>query len=134
MSHASELTSLAIRYSTELDECTATGGANIDRVMDMFAPDAVRLLDGKAPGQVGAAAIREGYLRRASAIVQEVDLHGIDVWGDLVVCRLARRDSGMARSGVEHHLRVLLVKDGKIRRVLVVTDPAEDAWLREKQV
>lgn len=130
MTHASELASIALRYSRELDECTQTGGANIDRVMELIAPDAVHLVDGRAPACVGAAAIRDSYLHRASMITQEVELHSVDVWGDLVVCRAARRDSGMARVGVEHHLRVLLVKGDKVQRVLVVTDPEEDALLR----
>ncbi|PSL06747.1 hypothetical protein CLV30_102133 [Haloactinopolyspora alba] len=131
MAHGSELIDLAVRFSAELDECTATGGANIDRLMAMIHPDAVRLIDGKAASaQVGVAAIRDGYLSRARALTQEVELHGVDVWGELVVCRLTRRDSGMTTPGAEHHLRILLVRDGRIQRILVVTDPSEDKALR----
>lgn len=36
----------------------------------------------------------------------------------------------MTGSGVEHHLRVLLIKDGLIMRITVITDPEEDSRLR----
>lgn len=44
---------LAVVYNDALDQCTQTGGANIDEVMAFFADDAVRTAVGRAasPGE-----------------------------------------------------------------------------------
>ena len=57
-------------------------------------------------------------------------LRGIELWGDFVVCRLERKDSTHTSSDLEQHLRILLVKDGKIKRLIVVVDQEEDARLK----
>lgn len=54
----------------------------------------------------------------------------MELWGDLIVCRLERRDSTHARPGVEHNVRIMDVKEGKIVRLIVVNDPTEGRSLR----
>jgi hypothetical protein len=54
----------------------------------------------------------------------------VEVWGDQVVCRLERSEAGFAQVGVTHNIRVLLVKGGKIRRLVVLVDADEFARLR----
>jgi hypothetical protein len=48
----------------------------------------------------------------------------------MVVCRLERKDTTHTESGLEHHLRILLVKEGKIKNLTVVVDPDEDNQLK----
>ena len=120
---------LAVAYSEALDRCTRTGGSNIDEVMDFFAEDAVRITVGRDPA-VGKAAIKDSFLRRSARLDQVVELQGIDLWGGMVVCRLERKDTTHTESGLEHHLRILLVKEGKIKYLTVVVDPDEDNQLK----
>lgn len=97
--------------------------------MDLFAEDAVRVSVGREPA-VGKAAIRDSFLRRSERLQQVVELRGIELWGDLVICRVERKDTTHTSSGREHHLRILLVKEGKIKQVIVVVDPEEDSLLK----
>ena len=120
---------LAVAYSEALDRCTRTGGSNIDEVMDFFAEDAFRVTVGRDPA-IGKAAIRDSFLKRSDRLQQVVELKGIELWGDLVICRIERKDSTHTESGSEHHLRILLVKEGKIKRLIVVVDPEEDNRLK----
>ena len=126
---SNDLIRLAVGYSDALDRCTRTGGENIDEVMEFFADDAMRVNVGQEPS-VGKAAIRESFLNRSTNLQQVVELRGIELWGDLVVCRIERKDTTHAVAGLEHHLRILLVKDGLIKRLIVVVDPEEDARLK----
>ena len=126
---SSDLIRLAVSYNDALDRCTRTGGSNIDEVMDFFAEDASRLTVGQDPA-VGKPAIRETFLRRSSRLQQVVELRGIELWGDFVVCRIERKDSTHTASGLEHHLRILLVKEEKIKRLIVVVDAEEDDRLK----
>ena len=126
---SSDLIRLAVAYNDALDLCTRTQASNIDEVMEFFAEDAMRVNVGQEPA-VGKAAIRESFLRRSARLQQVVELKGIELWGDLVVCRIERRDTTHTASGLEHHLRILLVKEGKIKRLIVVVDPEEDNRLK----
>ena len=126
---SSDLIRLAVAYNDALDRCTLTNGSNIDDVMEFFADDAVRVTVGQEPA-VGKPAIRESFLRRSERLRQVVELRGIELWGDFVVCRIERKDSTHTASGLEHHLRILLVKEGKIKRLIVVVDPEEDGRLK----
>ncbi len=74
---------------------------------------------------VGKPAFREGFLRRSARLQQVVELGGFELRGDLVVCRMERKDTTHTASGLEHHLRILLVKGGKIKRLIVVVEPEE---------
>ena len=127
---SSDLIQLAVAYNDALDRCTRTGGENIDEVMGFFADDAFRVSVGHEP-TVGKAAIRDSFLRRSEQLDQVVELKGIELWGDLVVCRIERQDTRHTVAGSEHHLRILLVKDGLIKRLIVVVDPEEDVRLRD---
>ena len=126
---SSDLIRLAVAYNDALDRCTLTNGSNIDDVMEFFADDAMRVNVGQEPA-VGKPAIRESFLRRSARLQQVVELKGIELWGDLVVCRIERKDTTHTASGLEHHLRILLVKEGKIKRLIVVVDPEEDSRLK----
>ena len=126
---SSELVRLAVAYNDALDRCTRTGGENIDEVMEFFADDAMRITVGQEPS-VGKAAIRESFMRRSARLQQVGEIRGIELWGDLVVCRIERRDTTHAVEGLEHHLRILLVKGGLIKRLIVVVDPEEDLRLK----
>ena len=126
---SSDLIRLAVAYNDALDRCTRTQGSNIDEVMEFFADDAMRVTVGQEPA-VGKPAIRESFLRRSARLQQVVELRGIVLWGDLVVCRIERKDTTHTASGLEHHLRILLVKEGKIKRLIVVVDPEEDTRLK----
>ena len=126
---SSELIRLAVAYNDALDRCTVTNGSNIDEVMEFFADDAMRVTVGQEPA-VGKPAIRESFLRRSARLQQVVELRGIELWGDFVVCRIERKDTTHTASGLEHHLRILLVKEGKIKRLIVVVDPEEDSRLK----
>ena len=126
---SSDLIRLAVAYNDALDRCTRTQGSNIDEVMEFFADDAMRVNVGQEPA-VGKPAIRESFIRRSARLQQVVELRGIELWGDLVVCRIERKDTTHTGLGVEHHLRILLVKGGKIKRLIVVIDPEEDSRLK----
>ena len=126
---SSDLIRLAVAYNDALDRCTLTNGSNIDDVMEFFADDAMRVTVGQEPA-VGKPAIRESFLRRSARLQQVVELRGIELWGDFVVCRIERKDTTHTDSGLEHHLRILLVKEGKIKRLIVVVDPEEDSRLK----
>ncbi len=126
---SSDLIRLAVAYNDALDRCTLTNGSNIDDVMEFFADDAMRVTVGQEPA-VGKTAIRESFLRRSARLQQVVELRGIELWGDFVVCRIEREDTTHTSSGLEHHLRILLVKEGKIKRLIVVVDPEEDSRLK----
>ena len=112
-----------------MDRCTVTNGSNIDEVMEFFTEDATRVTVGQNPA-VGKHAIRESFLRRSGRLQQVVELRGIELWGDFVVCRIERKDTTHTASGLEHHLRILLVKEGKINRLIVIVDPEEDSRLK----
>ena len=126
---SSDLIRLAVAYNDALDRCTRTQGSNVDEVMEFFTDDAIRVVAGQEP-IVGKAAIRDSFTRRSDRLQQVVELKGIELWGDLVVCRIERRDSTHTTTGLEHHLRILLVKDGKIKQLTVVVDPDEDLRLK----
>ena len=126
---SSDLIRLAVAYNDALDRCTLTNGSNIDEVMECFADVAMRVTVGQEPA-VGKPAIRESFLRRSARLQQVVELRGIELWGDLIVCRIEREDTTHTSSGLEHHLRILLVKEGKIKRLIVVVDPEEDSLLK----
>lgn len=126
---SSDLIRLAVGYNDALDRCTRTQGGNIDEVMDFFSEDAMRVNVGQDPA-VGKAAIRDSFLRRSSRLQQVVELRGIELWGDLVVCRIERKDTTHTAAGLEHHLRILLVKEGKIKRLIVIVDREEDNQLK----
>ena len=126
---SSDLIRLAVAYNDALDRCTLTNGSNIDEVMEFFADDAMRVTVGQEPA-VGKPAIRESFLRRSARLQQVVELRGIELWDDLIVCRIERDDTTHTSSGLEHHLRILLVKEGKIKRLIVVVDPEEDSRLK----
>ena len=126
---SSGLIRLAVAYNDALDRCTVTNGSNINEVMEFFADDAMRVTVGQEPA-VGKPAIRESFLRRSERLQQVVELRGIELWGDFVVCRIERNDTTHTASGLEHHLRILLVKEGKIKRLIVVVDPEEDSRLK----
>ncbi len=126
---SSELIRLAVAYNDALDRCTVTDGSNIDEVMEFFADDAMRVTVGQEPA-VGKPAIRESFLRRSGRLQQVVELRGIELWGDFVVCRIERKDTTHTALGLEHHLRILLVKEGKIVQLIVVVDREEDSRLK----
>ena len=126
---SSDLIRLAVDYNDALDRCTVTNGSSIDEVMGFFTEDAIRVTVGQNPA-VGKHAIRESFLRRSGRLQQVVELRGIELWGDFVVCRIERKDTTHTASGLEHHLRILLVKGGKINRLIVIVDPEEDSRLK----
>ena len=126
---SSDLIRLAVDYNDALDRCTVTNGSSIDEVMEFFTEDATRVTVGQNPA-VGKHAIRESFLRRSGRLQQVVELRGIELWGDFVVCRIERKDTTHTASGLEHHLRILLVKEGKINRLIVIVDPEEDSRLK----
>ena len=126
---SSDLIRLAVDYNDALDRCTVTNGSSIDEVMEFFTEDAIRVTVGQNPA-VGKHAIRESFLRRSGRLQQVVELRGIELWGDFVVCRIERKDTTHTASGLEHHLRILLVKEGKINRLIVIVDPEEDSRLK----
>ena len=126
---SSDLVRLAVDYNDALDRCTVTNGSNIDEVMEFFTEDATSVTVGQNPA-VGIHAIRESFLRRSGRLQQVVELRGIELWGDFVVCRIERKDTTHTASGLEHHLRILLVKEGKINRLIVIVDPEEDSRLK----
>ena len=126
---SSDLIRLAVDYNDALDRCTVTNGSNVDEVMESFTEDAIRVTVGQNPA-VGKHAIRESFLRRSGRLQQVVELRGIELWGDFVVCRIERKDTTHTASGLEHHLRILLVKEGKINRLIVIVDSEEDSRLK----
>lgn len=132
---SSDVLRLAVAYNDALDRCTQSEGANIDEVMAFFADDAVRVVvgpgrDGIAGTQVGKAAIRESFLHRTERLQQVVEIKGLEIHGDWVICRRERHDTTYAEGAVDHGLRILLVKNGKIKRLVVLLDPDELAGLR----
>lgn len=120
---------LAVDYNDALDRCTQTGGANIDELMDLFAEGATWTVVG-VTSLMGKAAIREMFLARAARYQQDVEIRGIELCGDLVICHGERRDTTFIQAGRQPGMRILLVKGGKIERVTVVIDPEAFATMR----
>jgi SnoaL-like domain len=119
---SSALIRLALDYNDALDRCTQTGGENIEELMELFAEGAMWTAAGFT-SLVGKAAIREMFLTRAARYQQDVQLRGIELCGDLVICHGERRDTTFVQEGRQPGMRVLLVKRGKIEQVTVVGDP-----------
>jgi hypothetical protein len=126
---SSALIRLAVDYNDALDNCTQTGGASIDELMDLFAEGATWTLVG-VTSLVGKAAIREMYLARSARYQQDVQLIGIELCGDLVLCHGERRDTTYVQDVRQRGTRILLVKGGKIEQVIVVFDPEAFAAVR----
>src|ERR1044071_9349593 len=110
---SSALIRLAVDYNDALNRCTQTDGANIDDLMDLFAEGATWTVVGFAT-LTGKAAIREMFLARAARYQQDVQISGIQLCGDLVICHGERRDTTFVREGRQPGMRVLLVRSGKI--------------------
>lgn len=103
---ATELIQLAVTYNDALNQCALKGGANIDELMDPFAEDAtwfpvgVRDVAGvSSTSLIGEDAIRASFLARTALHQQVVELKRIDVWGDLVVGQVERRDATLPQPG-----------------------------------
>ncbi len=54
--------------------------------------------------------------------------------GDWVICRRERRDTTYVEGGVDHNVRILLVKNGRIKQLIVLVDREEQMRLRRKQL
>ncbi|GAC1313501.1 MAG: hypothetical protein NVSMB2_01500 [Chloroflexota bacterium] len=78
----------------------------------------------------GKVAIREMFLGRTARHQQVVEIKGIELWGDLVICRAERRETTFVQAGGEKQIRILLVKGGQIEQVIVVLDPDAYAHMR----
>lgn len=126
---SSALIRLAVDYNDALDRCTQTRGANIDELMDLFAEGATWTVVG-VTSLSGKAAIREMFLGRTARYQQVAEIRGIELWGDLVICRGERRDTTFVQAGSEKQIRILLVKGEKIEQVIVVFDPEAYAHMR----
>ena len=55
--------------------------------MEFFADDAGRVNVGQEQA-VGKPAIRESFLGRSARLKQVVELRGIELWGDRIICVL----------------------------------------------
>lgn len=126
---SSALIRLAVDYNDAVDRCTQTGGTNIDELMNLLADGATWTLVG-VKTLVGKAAIRDMFLARTARYQQVGEVRSIELWGDLIICRGERRDSTFVQAQVEQQVRILLVKDGKIKQVIVVFDPDAFAQMR----
>ena len=125
-------TSLPWGYNDVLDTCTRTGCANIDELMDFFADDAVRTFVGRAT-QVGKEAIRQSYIQRAQRLQQVVEGQGYRNMGRLGCLPYGASRHQPYSGGDGAHVRVLLVKGGKIKQLIVIVDPEEDESLRARE-
>lgn len=120
---------LALDFNEAINRCIQTKCSNIDELMGFLANDAT-VITATGETERGKAAIRKGMIRRTAKQPEIVSrLQGLDVWDQMIVCRVedARQFSvgKYKASELSHHVDILVVKNGKITRWVTVTPVSE---------
>jgi len=119
---------LALNFNKAMNRCLQTKCANIEEINGFFADDATYLDDG---GQTwsGKAAIRKRLTQAATDAGTSDRVEGIDVAGAMITLRLERRRIVKSEkyniAEVKPHLMVIILKDGRITRMISVIPPEE---------
>jgi len=119
---------LALNFNEAMNRCLQSGCANIEELMVFFADEGSYLDDS---GQLwnGKASIRKRFLRTQPVAGTSDRIEGIDVAGSVVTLRLERRRVFKAgkydAAEVKPHVQVILLKGGRIARLISVISPDE---------
>jgi hypothetical protein len=119
---------LALNFNEAMNRCFQSGCTNIEEVIDFFTDESSYLDDS---GQLwnGKAGIRKRFLRTPAAEGTSDRIEGIDVTGSVVTLRLERRRIIKAgkydATEVKPHIQVIVVKGGRIARLISVIPPEE---------
>ena len=116
----------ALNFNEAMNRCLQSGCTNIEELIGFFADECSYLEDN---GQLwnGKASIRKRFLRTQPAAGMSDRIEGIDVAGSVVTLRLERRQ--VFKTGkydaaeVKPHIQVILLKGGKIARLISVISP-----------
>lgn len=118
----------ALNFNEAMNRCLQTGCANIEELIGFFADDSSYLDDS---GQLwnGKASIRKRFLRTQKAADTSDRIEGIDAVGSVVTLRLERRrvfkTGKYDAAEVKPHVQVILLKGGRIARLISVISPDE---------
>lgn len=118
----------ALNFNESMNRCLQSGCANIEELIGFFADECSYLDDA---GQLwnGKASIRRQLLRTKQVAGMSGRVEGIDVAGSVVTLRLERRR--VFKTGkydvaeVKPHVYVMLLKGGRIARLISVISPDE---------
>jgi hypothetical protein len=119
---------LALNFNEAMNRCLQSGCTNIEEVIGFFADESSYLDDS---GQLwnGKADIRKRFLRTPAAEGTSDRIEGIDVTRSVVTLRLERRRVIKAgkydATEVKPHIQVIVVKGGRIARLISVIPPEE---------
>ena len=119
---------LALNFNEVMNRCLQSGCTNIEELIGFFADDCSYLDD---TGQLwnGKENIRKRFLHTQPAAGTLDRIEGIDVAGSIVTLRLERRRLFKAGkydvAEVKPHVQVILLKGGRIARLISVISPDE---------
>lgn len=118
----------ALNFNEAMNRCLASGCKNLEEVMGFFAEDAV-YLDEAGHSWSGVAAIRKQLARTTAAPGTSDRIEGLDVSGLMITLRLERRrvlpGDKWAVTQVNPHVQVIVLKSGRIARLISVIPPDE---------
>jgi len=118
----------ALNFNEAMNRCIQSGCTNVEEIIGFFADDASYIDDA---GQVwnGRASIRKRLLRTKSDAATSDRIEGIDVAGSVVTLRLERRrvfkTGKYDAAEIKPHVQVILLKTGRIARLISVISPDE---------
>lgn len=118
----------AINFNEAMNRCIQSGCTNVEEIIGFFADESSYIDDA---GQVwnGKANIRKRLLRIKSDAATSDRIEGIDVAGSLVTLRLERRrvfkTGKYDAAEIKPHVQVILLKNGRIARLISVISPDE---------
>ena len=118
----------AINFNEAMNRCLQSGCTNIEEVIGFFADESSYLDD---TGQLwkGKANIRKQFLRVQPAAETSDRIEGIEVGGSVVTLHLERRRAFKAGKSdtaeVKPHVQIILLKGGRIVRLISVISPDE---------
>ena len=118
----------ALNFNESMNRCLQSGCANIEELIGFFA-DECSFLDESGQLWNGKANIRKRFLRTQAAAGTLDRIEGIDVAGSVVTLRLERRrvfkTGKYDAAEVKPHVQLILLKGGRITRLISVISPDE---------
>jgi len=122
---------LALNFNEAMNRCLQSACSNVGEVIGFFADDGT-YVDEAGQAWNGKAAIRKRLTRSAGDPASSDRIAGIEVHGVLITLHLERhrkikdnKRPGWAIAKVNPHVQVLLLKDGRIARLISVIAPDE---------
>lgn len=119
---------LSLNFNEAMNRCLQANCADIEEVLGFFADDATYLDEGGKTWS-GKAAIRKRLTEASVAPGTSDRIEGIDVAETMITMRLERRrvvkSDKYNVAEVKPHLQVIVLKNGRITRLISVIPPEE---------